>query len=899
MAVRGRLDGSVEQHSYDPRNEHVSIKRARCEREPESENIENAKWISIQSMEALDQLQRRFVSGFAEIYLPVHDILKKKNKEERPAFRAAISTILEPLTSVLTNHMGDTRDLRNGETDLYKLWERLSERLIRGIPKVYDVGRWAKLTRTYKTSVPRTIDMDSDLPVPLNRLDLMHIKNYLSAPELPQVLYAILRFCELTPTVNLDAQFADLLILDLSLVVARQMPTAYVDSIEYYLHAREKNPTLHRWDPEKDIHGTTDVIANEGGPPPPEGSSPPDIMPGEFPEDMDVDKTGEEVSSVSPTYPTNSLGPAVSPRPRIQRTSLLKRKYVQAEFKNTHWNELRKTKAWQRDRARRVIRTQYIGDFSPRSPVDHRRPPPDLKSILRNRKVRSTPRRLLPMVQPKTVRFTDSTLSPEQRSHTGWEIPRRIDYEADGVSEVVDEDPSILDRLDNIDGSDAVDNEPNDMDEGFNAAATEPGIKNSSSDDVADGFDNSNEVIGDLDCAVESFANVGIATGVNHDIASVLSQQAVSSPLQSAIDDRRILSGEEPKERIFRRLRLHNTEPHPPPDPETGARLIDELFAIPSIVSLELSDDSKAAIALRKEQEALKAEEAARKADEEARRAKEAAQRAAEEAARRKLEARLAKSGGLRLPNQKLVGSLSADWLKRAQDTLRAANTTTLAVTGEGIDLRRHDFAKVVPETEWLNDEIVNASLNWLDKAVNTAAGIKDAKKQTRKCLAMSSFFFKQLREKGVVNFKSERTLRRYGVDKKNLLDVDTILLPICENSHWTLLVVRPSKRTVSHMDSLNPRGSTAITSLAMAWLKQLLDDDFKEAEWKVVRHEAPRQTNGWDCGVHTITNAICISLGVNAIDAYSAEDMPLQRLRIASMLLNQGFSGAFDLREF
>jgi hypothetical protein len=506
------------------------------------------------------------------------------------------------------------------------------------------------------------------------------------------------------------------------------------------------------------------------------------------------------------------------------------------------------------------------------------------------------------MVQPKTVRFTDSTLSPEQRSHTGWELPRRSDYGADGVSDIVDEDSSILDKLDNVnDGSDAVDNESNDMDEGFVVAATEPGIINNRSNDVAgrlDNTDDSNEMIDDLDRAGEDLTN-GIAPGFNHDVASVSSQQNASSPLQSAINDRSLLSGEEPKERFFRRVRLHNVEPHPPPDPETGARLIDELFAIPSIVSLELSDDSKAAIALRKEQEALRAEEAARKADEEARRAKEAAQRAAEEAARRKLEARLAKSGGLRLPNQKLVGSLSADWLKRARDTLRAANTTTLAVTGEGIDLRRHDFAKVVPETEWLNDEIVNASLNWLDKAINTAAGIKDAKKQTRKCLAMSSFFFKQLREKGVVNFKSERTLRRYGVDKKNLLDVDTILLPICENSHWTLLVVRPSKRTVSHMDSLNPRGSPAITNLAMAWLKQLLDDGFKESEWKVVRHEAPRQTNGWDCGVHTITNAMCISLGVNAIDAYSAEDMPLQRLRIASMLLNQGFSGAFDLREF
>lgn len=317
---------------------------------------------------------------------------------------------------------------------------------------------------------------------------------------------------------------------------------------------------------------------------------------------------------------------------------------------------------------------------------------------------------------------------------------------------------------------------------------------------------------------------------------------------------------------------------------------IDELFAIPSIKPLEISDDSKAGIALRKEQAALKAAE-------EARQAAEAARRAAEEKARRELEERLATSGGLRVPTQTLVSAVPPTWQTRAQDTLRVTGTTILATTGEGTELRRHDFAKVVPATEWLNDEIVNGSLNWLDQAVNSAAGIKDAKKSTRKCLTMSSFFFKRLQDQGVS--RTQRTLRRYGVEKNNLLDVDTILVPICERSHWTLLVVRPSKRTVAHMDSLNPRGNASYANLGLAWMKDVLEEKFQEAEWRVMRHEAPMQTNGYDCGVHTITNGMCLALGLSPIDSYVAEDMPEQRIRLACMLLNGGFKGEFDLRVY
>ncbi|KAM0352851.1 hypothetical protein ACHAPU_001733 [Fusarium lateritium] len=309
---------------------------------------------------------------------------------------------------------------------------------------------------------------------------------------------------------------------------------------------------------------------------------------------------------------------------------------------------------------------------------------------------------------------------------------------------------------------------------------------------------------------------------------------------------------------------------------------IKELFALPSM-RLPISDDSKAGIE-------FKVQEAKQKAAEEAR-------LAAEEKARQELEARLARSGGLRMPNGRFIAPVSTDWHKKALDTLRAAPSASLAKSAEGVDLRRHDFAKVVAASEWLNDEIVNASLVWLDRAINSAAGIKDVKRSTRKCFTLGSFFFKRLQDQGVQG--TQRTLRRYGVEKRNFLDIDTILLPICEHSHWTLLVIRPSKRTIAHMDSINSGGNSSYTNRAVAWIKDVLEEKFNLDEWKITLHEAPLQNNGHDCGVHTITNAMCVSLGLNPIDSYTASDMPKQRIRIACMLLNGGFTGDFDLRVY
>lgn len=320
---------------------------------------------------------------------------------------------------------------------------------------------------------------------------------------------------------------------------------------------------------------------------------------------------------------------------------------------------------------------------------------------------------------------------------------------------------------------------------------------------------------------------------------------------------------------------------------------INSLFDEPDVISMPSLTLSNGMQKLIEETRRIEAEQK-RKREEEERKARE-------EKERKLNEERLAMSGGLRIPKQPFVVPVAESWQRRAYETLSAAPNASLAATAEGTELRRHDFAKVVPATVWLNDEIVNGALLWLDKAINSAAGVKDPKKQTRKCLALSSFFWKRMVELQGKN--TQRTLRRFGVEQRNFLDVDTILLPICESSHWTLVVVRPTKRTIAYMDSMRPNENVAhfkrYTNLTLAWLKDVLGPKFEEDKWKVIRHDAPQQNNGYDCGVFTITNAMCVALGLSPIDSYREEDMPAQRIRIACMLLNNGFSGDFDLKVY
>ncbi|KAJ4857448.1 hypothetical protein T069G_08345 [Trichoderma breve] len=316
-----------------------------------------------------------------------------------------------------------------------------------------------------------------------------------------------------------------------------------------------------------------------------------------------------------------------------------------------------------------------------------------------------------------------------------------------------------------------------------------------------------------------------------------------------------------------------------PPAPKPDGR-IEELMALPSVETLKISDESKAEV------ETLQAKAAeTRLVDQQ--REKLAKERFLRDQALQKLKERTAKG-----PRQPVVAPLSDQWIEKIVNTIELSETDVVATTCQGTPLRRHDFATVAAAKTWLNDEIVNGALAELEKQINLVAGITDYKQQGRKCLVMNSFFWPRVKEAG--GKKTQSILRRMGVTPKNLLLMDTILIPICQNYHWTLMVIQPKQRKVMHVDSFNHRSSHP--DLALAWMSDYLGDLYHAKPWEVVVLKTPQQNNGYDCGVHVITNGVCLALGLDPLQSYDVGEMALQRLRIAGMLLNGGFVGDFDL---
>jgi hypothetical protein len=292
----------------------------------------------------------------------------------------------------------------------------------------------------------------------------------------------------------------------------------------------------------------------------------------------------------------------------------------------------------------------------------------------------------------------------------------------------------------------------------------------------------------------------------------------------------------------------------------------------------------------REEEEALLAEE--RRLEEKLRQREE--ERRRQEAARRQKEVEeFAALTGLRPPTRRLITSLSDDWHARVTNAARANPSAELVKTLEGQPLTRRDFEeKLLPATAWLNDNVIIGSILHIADYINKAQGATD---QEPKCAAFTSYFWPRVLSHGPG--ACGRLLRRAGVRKANLLDIDTILIPICSQSHWTLAVIRPGKRTVAHIDSMRGgNGHEDVKAKLLELVRHILEDQFVEADWRAVDYPAPRQTNGWDCGVFTITNAICMAVGLNPKLAYHERELTLQRRRLAAMLLNEGFKGEFSL---
>lgn len=306
----------------------------------------------------------------------------------------------------------------------------------------------------------------------------------------------------------------------------------------------------------------------------------------------------------------------------------------------------------------------------------------------------------------------------------------------------------------------------------------------------------------------------------------------------------------------------------------------------------------------REAEERRKAEEERRRREEEERRAAEEERRAEEAATARRREelrqrdiarqreARIA-ALGLRAPTRAIITPLTGSWESRVTGLHSRAEGHELAKTPDGTPLTRRDFVeRLLPPTAWLNDNIIIGAIQHIGDLVNQKAG---ATRDNPKCATFTSYFYPRLESAGPTN--CGRLMRRAGVRKENFKDIESILIPICSGNHWTLAVVLPQKGAVLHMDSLRGgRGNPSVTNRILEWVKVTLGDDFVPSEWSAVNLDGPMQTNGWDCGVFTITNGLCMALGLNPQESYAARQLTTARTMLAAVLLNGGFKGEFDL---
>lgn len=303
-----------------------------------------------------------------------------------------------------------------------------------------------------------------------------------------------------------------------------------------------------------------------------------------------------------------------------------------------------------------------------------------------------------------------------------------------------------------------------------------------------------------------------------------------------------------------------------------------DIFLELAMSELKMSATMEQKIARTRKQR--EAERAAKKAEEEAAAAKAKAE--AEEEERKARSSR-------RLPKQKLVQPLSDEWESKINAAMRKGEHVPLTTTVSGTELKRRDFMTVLGEREWLNDEIINAYLEWIVEYANEKAG-KNGRNAIPKVVAQNSFFYKNIATKGPSSVS--RWMKKKRAEGKKLLEVDTVLIPVNNASHWTIIVVSPKDRTIEYLDSFAGSNKVFIKN-TMAWLAAELGSGWKEEEWRVLDTRSTEQHNGYDCGVFTITNAECVTGGI-VTDSYDWSDMAAQRRRIAGVLLNRGFGGDF-----
>ncbi|QDS73411.1 hypothetical protein FKW77_008280 [Venturia effusa] len=199
---------------------------------------------------------------------------------------------------------------------------------------------------------------------------------------------------------------------------------------------------------------------------------------------------------------------------------------------------------------------------------------------------------------------------------------------------------------------------------------------------------------------------------------------------------------------------------------------------------------------------------AAKKAEEE-RKVQQALAKQAEERQRAKDEEARAFQRAI-----SLIKPLSEEWSAKVDAAMATRNKADIVIPKHNIS--RHDLGSILPQkgvdySQWLNDQIVNSSLQQMVDHAHALENHNTKEKPAKYWAANSNWLSTVLKAQkwrdgdaysdGITRWLGKRNVKLQG---KNLLQAKLILLPICKDSHWTLVVIKPQERIMEYLDSLS-----------------------------------------------------------------------------------------------
>ncbi|KAI9696341.1 MAG: hypothetical protein M1820_008183 [Bogoriella megaspora] len=254
-------------------------------------------------------------------------------------------------------------------------------------------------------------------------------------------------------------------------------------------------------------------------------------------------------------------------------------------------------------------------------------------------------------------------------------------------------------------------------------------------------------------------------------------------------------------------------------------------------------------------------------------------------------------------PPPQLIPDLPSEMESRINDTLQIKDRNAEISAG----VARKDIGTVLPtlstdrDNGWLNDVAIDTVLARAVAAANKSRGWEKRSNNPAPFWAFNSAAIKSMSEKGAASISSWS--RRGNLNKGRLLASDTIFFPVnLSGNHWTLLMVHPQRREIHSLDSMSGKRapSARVVGLARDWLKMELGEGgeggYREEDWVVVEKASAQQTNGSDCGVFTVWNALAALKGADS-SVVVPEDMAHKGRRyMAAAMIDDGLFTGFGL---